>query len=350
MRLPVLNTFSAICLFFVILNHSSRMYSFLLTNSGFSNWQVLDVEVVTFIIHQGGRFAIPFFFLTVGFYYGKALQRGAHPFTFLILYGRKLLYVFFSWSLIYAFIKPTFMYKFKYFGILNSIYEQLKITCYWAINNKLDFIRTGTEPHLWFIVACLMGLAITSFFCKYRIDRFLIPFGVGLYLIGLLGGSYSKLPIGLSFPFKTPNPLFSTIFIAVGRWFSIHHEKNKRLALSLFFSGALMHFAEIFYLKRMYNVYPNQDFLLGTMIWGIGAFLLCLEYPNAGQNSILERMGMLTLGIYVSHPLIIYALLPVFVYVTSIFWEILISVFVLLLCYGFCQGLIRNRISAKFLT
>ena len=350
MRLPVLNTFSAICLFYVIFAHSTLTYSILLTNSGFSNWKVLGVDGVSFIIIQGGRFAIPFFFLTVGFYYGKALQRGAHPFTFLILYGRKLLYIFFSWSLIYAFIKPTFMYKFKYFGIFSSLYAQLKHTLYWVINNKLDFILHGTEPHLWFMIACLMGLAITSFFCKYRIDRFLIPFGVGLYLIGLLGGSYSKTPIGLSMPFNPPNPLFSTIFIAVGRWFSMHHEKNKGLALSLFFSGALMHFAEIFYLKTVYNTIPYIDFLLGTAIYSIGAFLLCLEYPNAGQNSILERMGKFTLGIYVTHTLIIYAFLPTFAYVTSLFWEILISVFVLFVSYGFCLGLIRNRILAKFLT
>src|SRR3989304_1400699 len=353
MRLPVLDTFSTICLFYVICVHSAFQ-----TNSGFSDWMVLDVEGVSFIIGQGGRFAVPFFFLTVGFYYGKALQRGANPFTFLILYGRKLLYIFFAWSLIYAFIPPNFISEFKQFGILSSIYVQLKNTYYWAINNKLDFILNGTKTHLWFIIACLMGLAISSFFCKYRIDRFLLPFGVGLYLIGLLGGPYSKSPIGLSLPLNplSENPLFSTIFIAVGRWVSMYHEENKRLALSLFFGGALMHFAEIFYLKKSFNIDAlDPDFLLGTMFWGIGAFLLCLEYPNAGRNSILERIGKLTLGIYVSHVLIISALMPIGALVKSLVlerlvWEIFKPVSVLFLSYGLCHGLTRNRIFAKLLT
>jgi surface polysaccharide O-acyltransferase-like enzyme len=316
-----------------------------------SNWNVLDVNGVSFIIEQGGRFIVPFFFLSVGYYYGKTLQRGADPFTFLILYGRKLLYIFFAWSLIYAFLSPNFISEFKQFGILNSIYVQLKNTYHLAMNNKLDFIIDGTKIHLWFIVACLVGITLTSIFCKYNIERFLIPFGVALYLIGLLGGSYSKSPIGLSFPFNPPNPLFSTVFIAVGRWLSIHHEKNKRLALSLFFGGALMHFAEIYYFKEMYDIDAlEHDFLLGTIIWGIGAFLLCLEYPNAGRNSIFEKVGKLTLGIYVSHYLIIYVLMPFNALGASLVWVILKPVLVLLLSYGFCQGLLRYRIVAKYLT
>jgi hypothetical protein len=353
MRLPVLNTFSTLCLFYIIFVHTTYECIIFLTNGGFSNWKLLDVDGIHLIADQGGRFAIPFFFLTVGFYYGKALQRGANPFTFLILYGKKLLYIFFVWSLIYAVIPTNFIYKFIKFGMLNSIYGQLKYTYDWAMNNKLDFVLNGTKPHLWFLIACLTGLAISSFFCKHRIDRFLIPFGIGLYLIGLMGGSYSTSPIGLSLPLNTLNvkPLFSTIFIAVGRWFSMYHKKNKILALSLFFGGAVMHFAEIFFLKKMYNFEAlGHEFLIGTAFWGIGAFLLCLEYPDTGRNSIFERIGMLTLGIYVSHVVIIYALMPIGALAPSLVGVIFISVFVLFLSYGFCKWSIRNRIFARLIT
>jgi surface polysaccharide O-acyltransferase-like enzyme len=331
--------------------HSNFEYSTPLTNSIFSEWEVLDVKVVDLIVYQGARFTLPFFLLAIGFYYGKALQRGVDPFTFLILYGRKLLYIFSAWNLIYALIPKNFISEFKQFGIFSSIYVQLKTTYYWAINNKLEFILRGTKPHLWFIIACLVGLAITSIFYKYRIERFLIPFGAGLYLIGLLGISYYESPIGLSLPFDPHALLFPTIFIAVGIWISRHHEKNRRLALSLFFGGALMHFAEIFYIKKMYHMgVLEHNFLIGTIIWGIGAFLLCLEYPNAGQNSLLERMGKYTLGIYVTHIIILDALMPIGVLVKSLVWEILRPFFALFLSYGFCLGLARNRIFAKFLT
>ena len=358
MRLPVLSTVSTICVFFVICAHSYFEYPTSLTTGIFSNWMILDVNGVDFIVYQGVQFTIPFFLLTIGFYYGKALQRGANPFTFLILFGRKLLYIFFAWSLVYALIPPNFISEFKQFGILSSIYVQLKTTYYWAINNKLELFLRGTKPHLWFMIACLTGLTITSVFCKYRIERFLILFGMGLYLIGMLGVSYAETPIGLELelpflnnPKPQPQPLFSTIFIAIGRWFSMHHEKNRRLALFLFFGGALMHFGEIFFLKRMYDINVlYHNFLLGTIIWGIGVFLLCLEYPNTGQNSILDRMGELTLGIYVSHILILYALMPIDALFKNLVWEILKPVFALFLSYGLCQGLARSRILSKFLT
>lgn len=345
MRLPVLNTVSTIGLLFVICSHSTPI------NNGLLNWKILDVDGVSFIIEQGGRFTIPFFFLVIGYYYGKTIQMGADPLAFLILYGRKLLYIFFAWSLIYAFMPSNFIDEFRQFGIWNSICQQLKNTYIWAIHNKMDFIFNGTKIHLWFIVACLVGITITSVFCKYHIERFLIPFGIVLYLIGLMGGSYSKSAIGLSLPFNPLNPLFSTLFIAVGRWLSIYHEKNKKLAVILFFGGALVHFAEIYYLEEMYDISVlDHDFLLGTAIWGIGAFLICLEYPNAGQNSILDRIGKFALGIYVSHYLIIYALMPFGDFGANHVWGILKSVLVLLFSYGFSQALLRNRMLAKLLT
>jgi len=346
MRLPVLDTVSTIGLFFVIFIHLVPHM-----NSSLWNWKILDVEGVSFIIGQGGRFAVPFFFLSVGYYYGKSLLRGADPFTFLLLYGRKLLYVYISWNLIYAITPPNFFHEFAQFRILSSMYGQLQNTYDWLINNNISVILCGTKRHLWFIMASLTGLAITSLFCKYNIARFLVPFGIVLYLIGLLGDSYSRSSIGLSLPFDTLVLLYSTIFIAVGRRLSMYHENNKRLALSFFFGGALMHFAEIFYLKRMYDLDAlGHNFLLGTAFWGMGAFLLCLEYPNAGRNSFLEKIGKLTLGIYVSHALIIDALLPTRDLVTSLIWDLFKPVFVLLLSYGLCQGLTRNRILAKFLT
>lgn len=346
MRLPVLDTVSTISLYFVIFSHLVPHM-----NSNLWNWQILDEEAVSFIIAQGGRFSVPFFFLSVGYYYGKALQRGADPFTFLILYGRKLLYVYISWNLIYAIIPPNFFHVFSKFGIFSSIYIQLQCTWDWLINNNISVILLGTKRHLWFIMACITGLAITSCFCKYNIARFLVPFGIVLYLIGLLGDSYSRTPIGLSLPFDTQVLLYSTIFIGVGRRLSMYHENNKSLALSFFFGGALMHFAEIYYLKRMYDLDAlGHNFLLGTMFWGVGAFLLCLEYPNVGRNSFLEKIGKFTLGIYVSHALIIDALIPTSGLVKSLAWDLFKPVFVLLLSYGLCQGLTRNRILAKILT
>jgi surface polysaccharide O-acyltransferase-like enzyme len=196
----------------------------------------------------------------------------------------------------------------------------------------------------------MWSLTITSFFCKFRIEKFLIPFGALLYLIGML----TKYPIGLPLHPDLIDSLHSPIFVAVGRWFSMYHEKNKKLALALFFGGAMMHFAEIILLKEMYNYSASNikdiSFLLGTFLWGIGAFLLCLEYPNAGKDTILERIGKLTLGIYVSHILIIWALMPFSALFKSLVWEIFKPVPALLISYCLCQGIARNRIFGKFLT
>ncbi|MBP2674262.1 MAG: hypothetical protein H6Q84_1102 [Deltaproteobacteria bacterium] len=345
MRLPVLDTFSAICLFLVVCVHTNPQIG--------GDWQIMGAPGATFLLSQGCRFVLPFFFITAGYYYGKALQMGVEPFAFLVLFGRKLLYIFFSWSVIYAIIPPFFIHEWEQFGLVDTVYYSLSDTYDWLISNRWKALIYGTKPHLWFITSSLIGITVASVFCRRHLKRYLIPFGIVLYVVGLLGGSYAITPIGLPQYqyFDLQAPFVSTLFIAIGRMLSVHHKRNMKLALTLFFGGALVHFAEVYCLYKAYGMdVLNHHFLLGTTVWGAGAFLLCLEFPNAGRDSFLESIGKLTMGIYVSHVAIIYIVTYLDRIVPGLPWEIAKPFAVLVLSYCLSLGLSRVRILAKFLT
>ena len=71
----------------------------------------------------------------------------------------------------------------------------------------------------------------------------------------------------------------------------------------MIFGGFAFQEIESFLLWKFFKVNLVSDYLLGTVPYGAGVFLLAMAHPDFGKNTLFPKIGLLTLGIYVAHPL-----------------------------------------------
>ena len=170
-------------------------------------------------------------------------------------------------------------------------------------------ILEGTKDHLWFLTALIFSLGLISLFLKRGWFRCLWTFSIALFLFGLAAGSYSVTPFGISIRFCYKAEL-APLFALIGFWLSRKPIPGLRLALVLTMGGLALQLSESYLLWKYYGAMPCQDFLFGTLPYGIGVFALALAFPQMGAKTHLPDWGQQTLGIYVSHMLVLYLLMP----------------------------------------
>lgn len=264
---PALDMFRLAAAIFVIAIHTSPLSSY--TASG----DFLLTRVFC-------RVAVPFFFLSTGYFLAKNHWRSTRRFLKKagILYGVSIL--------LYL---PVNLYAHSF-----SLAELPK---------KLFF--DGTLYHLWYFPAVMLGVCIVSFLCR-RLPKAALPVSVLLYLIGLGGDSYygivSRLPPlqtvyeGIfSIVSYTRNGLFfAPLFLLLGAAGHKFRKGTALLGFLLCFGGMS---AEALFLRS--RDIPRHDsmylFLPLCMVFLFSLLLRC----NQGQRKSLRRCSML---LYLLHP------------------------------------------------
>lgn len=249
------------------------------------------------IICISARFAVPFFFVISGYFFGIKVRNGYSVGLTSIILVKRLLLIFFAWSFIYVIpYDVNIIYK---YGILKASYIHLHS----LISKPINFIFVGTSSyeHLWFLVALIASILITSFFIKHGMFTTLITTALALYIVGVLASSYSRTPIGIHINFNTRNgPFLGTLFFVSGYCLS----KN---VPSLFYGvyllciGIIMHFSEIYYLNKLYGGAAYYDYVFGTYFMGLGVAIIAFSNHKLLRNYRLANIGKLTLGVYLIH-------------------------------------------------
>ena len=299
MRISSIDFFRVIAIFAIILNHTSPF-------GGSNN---IFFETLYIVISQSTRFAVPFFLTVAGYFYGNKLLTGTLPIIAFKTYFRRLFPIFLIWSFIYMILPTNIKKQVLQSGLWEASYQ--KITT--LLSDPVTLLFEGSRGHLWFLISLLISLGIITLLIKYDKKHIIIPLALALYFFGLIGGSYAQTPFGLDISFNTRNgPFFSTLFVAVGWYFSYTKHVIKPLhALSILLLGVFMHVLEVSMLWKLYSVPPlRHDYLLGTLFCGVGLTLFLLSQPNLFINSRITMWAKYTLGIYVSHMLIIDILTP----------------------------------------
>ncbi len=170
-----------------------------------------------------------------------------------------------------------------------------------------------------------------------------LVFGGVLYILGLLGGSYSATPLGFEIDFNTRDGIFfSTLFFAVGVLFSGGIPRiSKAVAVCIAFVGLVIFCLEAYYpYSAMVSANPiYHDYLLGSIPFGVGMFLFAMQHRKSIADQFISRFAPYVLGIYVkSHdlldlfgsfsklqPLVWQFVFPVIVFSTSLFFTIIVS-------------------------
>ena len=270
------------------------------------------------LFNQLTRFAVPFFFLTAGFFFEPKLK-GPNAGTALWRYCRPLLLLWLVWSLVYMLVPfnpPAVLSQ----GYLATMAPQ------WAwLLSDTNNLWVGGMVHLWYLPALVLAMGLCWLAEKFGKLELTLVLGLLLYLLALLGGSYAKPILGAEWSLMTRNgPFFSLIFVSLGMLVRRHQWRlPSRSAFWLMAGGGLVYLLEGAALYFLDGIpFGRHDFLLGSLPWCLGLFLWLLANPRWCQGSWLEQLAPKVLGLYCLHMLLVIWLMPLSAAWMSPLWEV----------------------------
>jgi surface polysaccharide O-acyltransferase-like enzyme len=256
-----------------------------------------EVSPLGALTDQLCRFAVPYFFVTSGFFLARSQTSLSSAWRIV----RRIAPIYIFWTLTFLACHPE---AYKYLG-LPSFYARLLFT-------------GGIAPHLWFLTSLMLNMGLVVFFDRWIKPNLLLAAAIILYLIGLALSAYHLQVFGTEAS-TTMNriardaPFFGFIFVLVG--FRIRQNgwiPPVSLSLAILVLGVAAELAEFYGLVAVTGIAHDRDYLLSTLPFGIGAFLTALSFSRvAGPSkflSYLAYLGTFSLGIYALHPLIVEAL------------------------------------------
>ncbi len=302
---------------------------------------------LSLLINQLARFAVPFFFVMSGYFWGMKIKNAISPANISFSMAKRIILIFAVWSIVY--MLPYNLSSMAEYGLLGPIK-----TDYWnlitLIEHPLTLLMQGTKVHLWFLIALLYSLGISYFLVGKKYYKTLIAVSVTLYSIGLLAKAYSDTPFGINTEFNTRNgPFFSTIFFVSG-YFLSKCKPNQRwflIGVAFLVLGWIIHFSELYILWMLYGTTPYQDYLIGTYFMGIGAAVASLSNNVLFRNELLRDVGKFTLGIYAIHFIFVDLLKPIGKLTSSPLWEIGYIFFVLMFSFASVIALSKNKFTRR---
>lgn len=173
------------------------------------------------------RIAVPFFFVTSGFFYGKKLIHGTaeERKKLLFRYIKRLGIPLIFWEVIniaIEILKQLFIKKLSVGVVVRNVAQSIVFYPYGA---------------LWYVQALLIAVIIITYAYERGWLKKCLLISVGLYLVGLLGNTYYFLVAGtglqglvdryLNIFVSTRNVVFVALyFVSAGVWIAEHIEKN----------------------------------------------------------------------------------------------------------------------------
>ena len=289
----------------------------------------VDIRLVV-LVNQGARFAVPFFFIVSGYFVGQKLRAGAAVGKLFLGYSSRLLSIMGVWSLVYLLYPREFLKSVVIDGGLGHHWLSALLSNLWQnigciVEHPVAFLFHGTAEHLWFVVSLEIGLGILCVLLAFGLRSKLFLIATALYVVGLLGGSYSPTPLGLDLPFNARNgPFLSTLCMTLGYWLS---QRELRVpffwGVAITVGGMFMHFAEAILLFLAYRTpLTAHDFLIGTVPFGLGVVLMALAKPDLGRRWTMALGGKYALGVYASHILVLDVIRPLRLTLPALAWSV----------------------------
>lgn len=303
------------------------------------------------ILNQLSRFAVPFFFIISGYFFGiKERDDKRKIISNTVVTVKRLFLIFFAWNVIYILpYNAGAIYEYGLSGPFKVAYWNL-------INLASDPIRLifhGTKAHLWFLAGLIWAVLFTGLFRYWGLYRSAFIIATGLYLAGLLAHSYSDSPFGIHFNFDIRNHIFfSTIFFITGYQLAYFKPRPSWFptGIAVLALGVAIHSTEIYVLWMLYGTDPDMhSYTIGTYVMGIGTAAIALSNNRLLNIEAFAKMGRYVLGIYVVHYIFVDILSPVSQMISSPFWEIVKVIVILLLSAVVAVLLSKNKYTKKII-
>jgi len=266
-------------------------------------------NMITFVIKTTGRFAVPFFFITSGYFFAlKIAQRDPTDSVHKQAATISSYYVF---GLVLA--APTFLAGRLVRAALDG--RSLAETTYSSLASFVDpvaliYYGTSVSEILWFLPALLFSFLFVYLFILLGVPTAALPVALGFHVVGLLGGTYTMF---LEVPFEIRDALFFGFFytslgftIAARDWRP--STDRSRLYLGLTLGFAILQLVELYVLGYPLRGEPFGAYVyapsygITTALFTASLFIYLLSRPKLGVDTPLPSWGKYAVGIYVTHP------------------------------------------------
>lgn len=299
------------------------------------------------LINQTARFAVPFFFVISGYFWGVKVRSGADIAIITKNMVNRISVIFLAWSLIYI-IPFNLIDAFENgaLGPFKAVYWNLIRLFKYPMNTLFQ----GTAVHLWFLISLIFSVSICAFFIKRKAFIFLAVLSIVLYIVGVLLKSYAETPMGVEVDFNTRNgPFFGLILFYSGYYFSGCTPTVKWFyyGFLIFIVGSVMHFAEVYTLMKLFGTSVMQDYVFGTLLMGIGMSMLALSNHSVLQSKYLSNVSRMTLGVYACHYIFVDLFKPLDKLYNSAIWEIGYVFIILIFSFFTTCVLSKNKITSR---
>lgn len=236
-----------------------------------------------------GRWAVPFFFMSAGFFLGHKIEKTSFDFKKIQKNVSMLISIMIVAALVFlvaGFFKESYYYR-------------------------IEDLLIGTHYHLWFIGSLLFGYVFIWYLYFIKKESILAYLSILLFALALLSDSYD-LFLWDSFHFSFFRFLLSIPFMFLGIFLSKKkiNPKYKGMFLLLAIGGIGLQLIEAQMFKSLfdYSAYSHQ-FLLGTILMVVPLFIFS-SLLNI-QESKLSRWGReYSIFIYLYHPLLYLFVMP----------------------------------------
>jgi surface polysaccharide O-acyltransferase-like enzyme len=335
MRIQSIDTFKGLAILAVVVIHTEP---FLAVQAIKANWYYLGHS-----IQQISSFAIPYFFITAGYFFSKGIDKTG-IFKRWWQYTSRLSALLLIWIVIDGILWGEWLEQIIRAKSLSLLFWNFRAIPSFALKRPELFFLRGTAVPLWFLVSLIVAVSLLAICLKLSMrPTALLVIGCSAYAISLITSFYSgtSLGIGLNLPLEQRGPLIAFSFLTVGHFFAVR-SISIRFTAPLVVATLLMVFVESSLLSHFAGVpFQERPYLFSTALLASSVFLFAIQNPDFGTSSMFSKIGNRSLGIYLVHTPVLGAVGTLRGIVVHPLWEVFFPVMVLALSYALVILLIR---------
>ena len=257
--------------------------------------------------------AVPFFFIAAGYFFTQKTENKKELIAYWARYTKRILFLYAAWTIIYIFLHGNWLETLTANNGIKTYYWNTVAYAKRLIEDPLTFILRGSSEPLWFLFSLTYSITLLVACRKFvKNSKVLIYFmfflAASSYLAGMFLGAYGDTRFGPTTPLSIEKlgPLVAPLFVISGYAIKLHEDNLKKYWASLLVVGLVLIFCESSFSSFLKEVdYKATSYTLGTFLFSTGLFLLCVSHPTFTSSQIVNVLGAFTLGIYLTHILIL---------------------------------------------
>lgn len=272
-------------------------------------------NIFNFVIDSSARFSVPFFFMTSGYLFARKTTH-RNPTTYFAKRAATIssIYVFGLSLAVPVFLTGAVVRS----GADDRAIADIVVSEVIEFTSPLELLYYGNSVSeiLWFLPALLFSLGLIYVFTITRKTAYLVPISLGFHVVGLLGASYTMF---VDVPFEIRDALFFGFFYTSLGYFLYSHEWQPRSDRSRWYLGATVLFGVLHLAERYALGYVLTDETIGQSVYtssysiatalvALSLFVFLLSRPDLGRSTPVPSWGKYAVGIYVTHPAVLFAL------------------------------------------